>query len=147
MRQRLTPLIALGAGLFAATAYAAIPDKKPEELRKEAEQIVVGRLVDVYQAPPKREKDAEVTPFVVEVKVTKVEKGSRFKVGDLAHVRYSNARWVGKGLPPVGWGDGNIFIDAKPGDTVRVFLARDPEGGYHPLIPNGFQAASAAKPK
>lgn len=147
MRVRLPTLVTLSAGLFAASVFAAIPVMSPEQLQKNAEQIVVGKLVAVYQAKPKRDKDFEVTAFVLEVRVTKVEKGSHFKVGDLAHIRHSNVRWVGKGQQPIGSGDGNISIDAKPGDTVHVFLARDQEGGYQPLLPNGFQAAPAAKPK
>ena len=46
--------------------------------------------------------------------------------------------------PPAGAID-NLVLDAKPGEVLRVFLAKDSEGGYAPLFPNGVQAVRPTK--
>jgi hypothetical protein len=68
-------LAAVFAGLAGLSAFGAIPIRSPEELRKGTDQIIGGKLIEVYQSEPKRVTDMEGTFFLAELKVTKVREG------------------------------------------------------------------------
>lgn len=115
-------------------ALASIPLQSPENLRKNATHIVVGKVIAIY-------KDVEKTPSwsrtkgVVEIAIEQVEKGDRLAKGDAVYARFWQTQFVGNGEPP-DYGEGHHPPDVK--QRVRVFL-RAREGGFEALLPNGFE--------
>jgi hypothetical protein len=130
--------------LSSAAAYVAIAPSKcvaekaqmfPEELRASATTILTGKIAQIYSVVT-TSKDTEVTSFVAEVQVDRVEKGKY--AAPLAYVRFYRIRDVGNGSPPPG--DHGHNPTPKIGEAVRVFVATGKDGGFDVLLPNGFEA-------
>ena len=134
--RRLTAVAALLTTVAAlATANrAAVPDQKPEQLRKSASHIVTGKVTAIYTREGKG-NDFHDTSGVVEVAVSAVEKGDGVEPGDAVYARFHTRRWVGTGRPP-SFGQGHA-VPAQD-EEVRVYLRRK-AGGYDALLPNGFE--------
>ena len=131
--------LALAASLFVtaviiAIAHADIPIMRKDELQASATHIVVG-TVKLIGTEDKNDGKFIHRFGVVEINVSKVEKGERIEAGDAVYARFWTQAWIGKGNPPP-FGPGHHL--PKRGDTVRVYLEKK-EGGYDALLPNGFE--------
>ncbi len=121
-------------------------DMSPEELRRVATHIVVGKVQAIYE----RQEQAgnyKYTRFVAEVRVESGEKGDGLKKEDLIYVRYWRKAYVGRGLPPPDTG-GHRGLPAV-GQTLRIYLAKNAydgftfenkDGGFNVIGANGFEA-------
>jgi hypothetical protein len=127
------------ATALSAAARAEIAPQPPEELQKRATHIITG-TVQFIGTEERREGDWLKTVGVVEIKVSKVEKGKRIEPGDAVYARFWKQAWVGKGNPPP-FGSGHHL--PHKGDAVRVYLKQS-DGGYDALLPNGIELV--AKP-
>ena len=82
-------------------AQASKIDSTPEQLKKEATHIVVGKVTEIFSSTAKG-KDFAITRFVAQIQIEKLEKGTGLKPGKLVYARYSDMKWLGKTPPPVG---------------------------------------------
>jgi hypothetical protein len=133
--------------MLSAAAYVAIAPSKcgaekatmfPEELRASATTILTGKIAQIYSSVS-TSTDTEVTHFVAEVQVERVEKGKH--AAPLAYVRFYRIRDLGKGSPPPG--DHGHYPTPKNSDAVRVFVTAGKDGGFDVLLPNGFESREA----
>lgn len=122
--------------LATPTTRAEVPLRRPDEVRREATHIVVGKVRAVYRSV-ETGRDFERTRGVVELLIEEVEKGEGPKGGEVIYVRFWNDRWVGKG--PVTPHSGGHHVPAV-GSAVRAYVRRDREGSYEALLPNGLEA-------
>ncbi len=127
--------------LWATAAPAEVPTRTPDQLKQQAQNIVVGQVQAVYRTS-ERQANHEHTDAVAEIRITAVEKGSTFKPGDLVYARFWNRTWLGTGSPPPG--SSGHHGTPKKGDSVRVYLGRGEDQGHDVLLPNGFQVVPAA---
>ena len=125
---------ALVAIVFFATVQAAIPNRSKEQLHADATHISIGTVTAIYTEEVK-EGQWSKTSGVVEIHVSKLEKGDKIEVGDSVYARFWNEAWIGKGDPPP-FGSGHHL--PKKCDTVRVYLKKA-NGRYDALLPNGFE--------
>lgn len=131
-------------------AQAAVPISTPKQLKKEATDIVVGKVTEIYTSTPVKNRDSATTNIVAQIEIQEVEKGD-LKQGDLVYARYWEARWTGKTPEPPD-GSMSFYPAPKKGAQVRVYLGRNvqngqgeqKDGGYNVLLPNGFEVL---KPK
>jgi hypothetical protein len=110
-----TLLVAFALG----AAYAAKPATPKAQLEKEATHIVVGEVRSVSSSSNITGQE-EITRYIAEIQVDKVEKGSGVKAADVIRVRYVSYTWRGAGLPPPS--DSGHRPRPKQGDNVRVYL-------------------------
>ncbi|MDG2223931.1 MAG: hypothetical protein P8L85_21300 [Rubripirellula sp.] len=138
--------------LLFVTAVVMCPNVKgekapmsAEELRQTATDIIVGKVVRVYERT-ESEGDWSYTRFVAEISVGTVEKGESIEPADLAYVRYWKRRWVGGGRVPAST-SGHRGLPSE-GVTLRVYLARNAydgftrsnkDGGFNVIGANGFE--------
>jgi hypothetical protein len=121
-----------------AAAFAEVPPQSKKDLERNASDVVIGRVQDIY-SNVKRSKDWEKVRYVAEVRVEKVVKGTRVVEGQPAYARYWRDHWIGEGnAPPHAKG----HKGAKVGDRVQLYLryagGNDGDGGFDVLLPNGF---------
>ncbi len=147
MQMMAAVLAVLAAALPTEGGIAA---RKPEDLKKDATHIVVGKVTEVYSTTSKSQNSA-LTKFVAQIQIEKLEKGSGLKHGEVVYARYWDSKWIGKQPGPPGADDGYSPMP-KVGDHVRAFLAQNSsqggmgqqsDGGYDVLIPNGFEVVKA----
>jgi hypothetical protein len=133
--------VALCCGALAARA--AVPGQKPDQLRKGATHIVVGKVTGIYSSTTAR-GDQALTTSVAQIEIENLEKGNGLKAGELVYARYWKWGWVGKGPIPPGATDGHYSVP-KGGDRVRVYLEQKfkKDSGYDVLFPNGFEILNA----
>jgi hypothetical protein len=127
-------------------------DMGPEDLRRTATHVVVGKVAAVYERQ-ESSGDWKYTHYVAEVRVLKVEKGADLKKGGLVYARYWRRSWQGSGRQPPSTA-GHRGLPAA-GDTVRVYLARNAydgftfdnkDGGFNVIGANGFEAVKTGQP-
>lgn len=131
------------------SARAEKVDMTPEQLQMTATHVISGLVKDIYSTM-EREGDYEVTRFIAEIVIEKVEKGDGLKAGELAYARYWRQNWRGKGTPPPGT-SGHRGLPKK-GDAIKVYLVNKgyngggdtTDGGYDVVFTNGF---SVREPK
>lgn len=115
--------------------HAEVGNRTPEQLQKTASLIITGTVQRVYEAIEVSD-GFEYTTRVAEISVESTEKGA--EGAPLVYARYWSRRWIAE-TPPPTTRYGHRGVPAK-GDTVRVFLTRDGDGGLDVVDPNGFQA-------
>jgi len=120
-------------------------DLTPEQLRKTATHIIVGKIRRVYTTQETK-GNWKVTRYVAEVRVSQLEKGKGIDVGKTLFVRYWTQRWAGRGVPPPST-HGHRDLPG-PSDERRIYLARDAyngfgegdrDGGFDVIGANGFE--------
>ncbi|MGB0596531.1 MAG: hypothetical protein ACPGLY_07580 [Rubripirellula sp.] len=138
--------------LFLVTAVVLCPnargekvDMSPKELRQTATDVVVGKVVRVYERT-EAEGDWNYTRFIAEIRVNAVEKGEAVEPDGLVYVRYWKRRWVGGGRGPTST-SGHRGLP-REGATLRVYLAQNAydgftrtneDGGFNVIGANGFE--------
>src|SRR6476619_6277805 len=96
MRKLTLCILSISATYVAIAPSKCMAEKArmfPEELRASATVILTGKIAQIYSVVT-TSKDTEVTNFVAEVQVERVEKG-KYTV-PLAYVRFYRIRDVGK---------------------------------------------------
>ena len=135
MCQFLIPLISIS--VLASGAHAEIPSQTKENLQKDAQLIVVGK---VSSASVSVDGDANFTNWIAEfvVDVTSVEKGKLSGYSDALNVRCY--RWKERPRGFVG-PSGHYDIPAESA-RVRLWLKSMGNGTWQPLLPNGIEIVS-----
>src|SRR6516225_2230334 len=105
--------------LALATAHAAKPATPKAQLEKEATHILLGKVQSISFSRNTADQ-WEITIYIAEIKVDKVEKGSGVNAGDVVQVRYVSNAWRGASPPPEG--DSGHRPTPKQDDYVRVYL-------------------------
>jgi hypothetical protein len=131
-----------------STAYAAKPDTSKKQLEIGATHIIVGKVQTISQVT-ERVGEYDITQYVAEIQIDKVEKGNGLKVGDIVHARYLRKVWRGSGGPPPG--DSGHWPIPKKDDSVRAYLTNKgyngagytADGGYDVYYKNGFEIIAA----
>jgi hypothetical protein len=128
----------LALGWAASQARAEVPMVSPEELQKNADVIVTGKVQAVHALEWRSPSDRDYLDivFLVALSVEKVEKGEGIKAGDPLFVR----SWMLKKRPKDWVGPSGHGTAPGPGAQVRVFLQGKKDGWYVPLLPNGIEA-------
>jgi hypothetical protein len=139
----------LGPSQFAAAEKI---DLTPAQLRKLATHVIVGSIVSIRQS--KEERDGwRYTRFVAQVKISRVEKGTGLRQGDVCDVRYWIRSWQGKGVPFSTSGHRGL---PNVGGRLRIYLARNSydgfshqnhDGGFNVIGANGFQKLAGSSPR
>jgi len=121
--------------LVSAGVVAAVPPLSPEELKASASNIVIGEVRNVYVTERTLRKEFTDRLYVLEVLPKEVVKGKALSSGRLIYAR----TWRPSSRPP-GWAgpQGQNEIPER-GKRVRLYLARDKEGGWDVLTPNGVE--------
>ncbi|MEI8382022.1 MAG: hypothetical protein WCJ09_17970 [Planctomycetota bacterium] len=138
--KRVVTVCLLVSVAFVATVHAEIEPKSKEQLQSGSTDIAIGTVKMIYT---EETKDAQwhKTVGVIEIAVSKLEKGDKLALGDSVYARFWTQHWIGKGNPPP-FGTGHHL--PKKGDEVRVYLERK-DGGYDALLPNGLEVITKAK--
>lgn len=131
-RPFLASILVVIGGVIAVRAE--IVPRSPDELREGASHIATGK-VRLIATEVVRDSNWERTAGVVEIQVTRLEKGEGIEAGDCVYARFWREAWIGKGNPPP-FGSGHRL--PRKGDMVRAFLNKN-DGGYDALLPNGFE--------
>jgi hypothetical protein len=139
MKLALMSLVCIAAA-FTAIAYAEVPFLSQAQLQEDATQIVVGKVKMIAVEEDKSDRFINHVG-VVEIQISKVEKGDAIETGDSVYARFWTQQFIGKGPPPPSSSGHRL---PKKGDTVRVYLEKK-DGGYDTLLPNGFEVIP--KPK
>jgi hypothetical protein len=141
------PIMKLSIATLLCIVFASIPSVRAEvpNLRKDKLQefsthIVVGTVKLIAAEEDKSDRFINKVG-VVEIRITKVEKGEKIETGDSIYARFWTQGFIGKGPPPPG-SAGHLL--PKKGDSVRAYLEKK-DGGFDALLPNGFEVI--AKPK
>jgi len=150
----LRAIAAIALVPLAISLSPSAPEKAPmskEALRKNATHIVLGAVQRVYEVKEK-ERGWKYTRRLAEIRVDGVEKAPAEAEGSLeGSLVY--ARWFSRRstrLIPLPDASGHHGWAPRPGDRVRVHLARNAydgfvsakendDGGYNVLVPNGFE--------
>ncbi len=136
--------------LSAASAHAAKNTTPKWRLEKDATHIIVGKVQSV-SFTHKIGGSYQVTYYVADIVIDRVEKGEGLKSGEIVHPRYLSRAWVGTGtLPP---NDSGHYPTPKQDDYVRVYLVNSgyngqgytTDGGYDVYYKNGFEILKPPK--
>jgi hypothetical protein len=127
-----------------STAYAAKPSTPTKQLEKDATHIVVGKVQSISSST-QHSGEYDITNYIAEIAVDKIEKGDGLETGDVVHTRYKWTKWRGIGTPPPG--DPGHRPTPNEGDSVRVYLVNKgyngagytTDGGYDVYYNNGFE--------
>jgi hypothetical protein len=142
-----TTRLAVSIGIFVLIAcgvYAEKIDWPPARLRDTATHVIVGTVATIY-ASRATDKEWDTTSYLAEVRIETVEKGEGIKAGDLVYVRYWHRSWVAGKIPPPAT-NGHRGLP-KPGESLRIYLARNAydgfgatnDGGFNVIGANGFE--------
>ena len=93
MYHRVSILALVAVVLSPSTARAEKAPLSPEELRKTATHVVVGKVTAIYTRT-ETAGDWQYTLYVAEIQVAETEKGDGVKKGDLVYARYWHRRWI-----------------------------------------------------
>ena len=146
-RQSLTPnrfsiaLIAaatLAIGLPCSSQAAKAPVSQ-KQLEKEAVVIITGTVVEVSSKVQRSKIETGIgihrdRVYRIKLKVTKVLKHSKKKIGDT--VEFFAWKPVRR-IPPLPGLQGHSPIPKK-GDQVKVYLKQTKDGELEPVLPNGI---------
>lgn len=146
MNRNLRSGIVLSVGLAiagATAAFAAIPNRTPEQMQKDADLIVVGTVqeIDARRTTDELWNDQVGTVLFL---VDKVEKGEKIGAGDQLKIGFWTKTWVGPegaSVPPHG--AGHIVPKPSPDAKVRVYIDVKEDGTYEAILPNGFAPLTA----
>ena len=157
-RSTITCLVALGAMFPIPELHAEAANQHPEDLKKYATHIVVGKVTKITHVTTTLgeydgiQHEDEICLSTAEFSVTAVEKGDEIIVGDVIKVRYWN-RPRNERNPEPFRSDGHRGVP-KPHETTRVYLTKVKGRGYNVEFPNGFESikpepkpAKRAKPE
>jgi hypothetical protein len=130
--------------LALAPGHAAKPSTSKAQLEKDATHILVGKVRSISSSR-NMTGQYEITGYIAEIEVDKVEKGPGVKAGDVVRVRYVSNAWRGAGPPPPH--DSGHRPRPKQDDYVRVYLVTQgyngtgytTDGGYDVYYNNGFE--------
>ena len=118
----------------------------PQELAKEATDILQGKVAAVYSRDVETEQYGPgtlETHFVVAIQVESVEKGKGVEPGDLVYVRcWQIKRHGAAGVLPGPSGHRPI---PGEGEEVKAYAIRGGDRGFDAVYLNGFQAVEDAK--
>ncbi len=151
MKLKTIALAAVVTFALGSVLRAEKVDTPKAGLKKGATHIVVGKVANVFTKQAKK-RNHDVTRYVAEVQVTKVEKGEGVSLAHPLYVRYWRQKYAGAGKPPPGTA-GHRGLP-KEGETVRIYLARNTydgatkdnhDGGYNVYFANGFERPPAKK--
>lgn len=138
--KRMIRACLLVAGAFVVTAYGDVPQLSKEERQSASTDIAIGTVKVIYTEETKEVKWHNIVG-VIEIEVSKVEKGDKLAAGDAVYARFWKQHWIGNGIAPP-FADGHVL--PKKGDRVRAYLKKN-DGGYDLLLPNGFDVIAKAK--
>jgi hypothetical protein len=147
VRPRLLSAGCLGAVAFLlAPAVAERVPLSPEELKAEASVVVQATVEGVYArdaASTLYGPGTVETQYLIELKVTKVEKGKEIKEGDhvFAHVWRLKTRGT-EGQRP---GPSGHFLIPTEGATVRAFLTGGDDRSHAVVYANGLEELAKRK--
>jgi hypothetical protein len=130
--------LVLAAGLvhvFHGTSMAEIPNLSSEQLQKNADVIVTGKVAAIYTRP-ESQGDYEYSHRIAEIVVDEVRQGQDMRAGDRLYVRYWSKRFVGEGNPETGH-FGHRGVPAE-GERAVAHLKGNRNDGYDVLSPNGL---------
>ena len=129
--------------------FGEVPNRTQESLVRGATDVIIGELRAVYSLKVDV-SNYQITHLVAEIHVQKLEKGTNFRVGQMAYVRYWHQKWQGEGRPPPGT-SGHRGVPPN-GSIVRAYVTNDKElrrrpdkendGGFDVILPNGLQLAN-----
>jgi hypothetical protein len=127
--------------LTASVAYAWKAATPKAKLEKDATHIVVGKVRSISFGKIVRPQ-FEITNYVAEIVVDRIEKGQGLKAGDVVHVRY---HWTVSRIPYVG--DPGHRPRPNKDDSARVYLVNQgyngagytTDGGYDVYYFEGFE--------
>jgi hypothetical protein len=124
--------------LWTMLAVADRPTRRPERQKEfeVASLVARGEVRRLTYVSEERNEDTGETPFILELKVAAIDKGTGPKPGDFLSAH--GWRQDRKG----GATRAQSYLPQK-GDPVRLFLQRG-EDGYDLLYPNGIEALRAS---
>jgi len=128
-------LLTLGTG-----AYGERVDMPPTWLKDTATHVIIGTVTAVYESKVD-DKEWSTTRCVAEVRIKTTEKGEGLKSNDLVYVRYWHRRWISASPPRPGT-NGHRGLPS-PGQTLRIYLARNAYNGAGPSSDGGFDVVFA----
>lgn len=128
MRTRLSMLLLITTAAMTTPAWGKQVDLLPHELVNTATHVVVGDVVAVYERRA-TEGDWKVARYLAELRVSNAAQGDGIVKSDLIYTRCRQRRWAGKGRVP--WTTSGHHGLPSEGDTVRVYLARHVDDGFH----------------
>ena len=143
-RSRFRAAFCLVFAVAATTAFAEIANRSPEELRNDADIIVVGTVQEIHAQRTTDELwDDQVGKvlFLVE----KLEKGRGVRPGDQLKIGFWTKHWVGPSADTPPYGSGHHVPKPDPKAKIRVFIEIKDDGSYEVLLPNGFEELSPTK--
>jgi hypothetical protein len=125
-------------------AFGERVDMPPAWLKNTATHVIIGTVAAVYESTAD-DKEWRTTRYVAEVRIKTVEKGEGLKTGDLVYVRYWHRQWI-SASPARPDTNGHRGLPS-PGQTLRIYLARDAyngagtnkDGGFDVVFANGFE--------
>ena len=148
-RRTLTHLLAasfLLTGLswsLSPQAQAELPTRKLEDLKKDADLIIVGKVRNSKRSRSTTQEGIVSRNYYITVNVTETEKGA---LADGKTQLIARGHTVTK-RPPGNVGSSGHFTTEKrrrlsvlrSGSKVRMYLTKRPDGTYDILAPNGFE--------
>ena len=149
-RQRtLTHLLAasfLPTGLswsLSPQVQAEVPPRKLEDLKKDANLIIVGKLRNSKRSRSSDQQGIVSRNYYITVNVTETEKGA---LADGKTQLIARGHTVIKRPPGNIGGSGHFTTEKRQrlsvlrsGSKVRMYLTKRPDGTYDILQPNGFE--------
>ena len=130
-----TTLLFIVALCVAFPVLAALPPQRPDDLKKGAAYIVVGKVQAVYTAEDKQERGFVNRLYMFEVVVSSIEKGEGLKEAKVIYVK----AWKPQSRP-TGWAglQGQNHIP-EAGESGRLYLTQADDGSLSLMTPNGWE--------
>lgn len=144
LRSTMICLVALGAMFPIPELHAEAANQHPEDLKKYATHIVVGKVTKITHVTTTLgeydgiQHEDEICLSTAEFSVTAVEKGDEIVVGDVIKVRYWNRPLIERN-PELFRSNGHRGVP-KTHETTRVYLTKVKGRGYNVEFPNGFES-------
>ena len=148
-RRTLTHLLAasfLLTGLswsLSPQAQAELPTQKLEDLKKDADLIVVGKVRNMKRSRSATREGIVTRHYYITVNVSETEKGA---LADGKTQLVARGHTVIKRPPGNVGGSGHFTTESRKrlsvlrsGSRVRMYLSKRPDGTYDILPPNGFE--------
>ena len=128
--------------LFSAALAAEVPAIPKDELEREAELIVTGKVTKVVAVKPAAGAKVRETKHRITLEVAKVEKGKP-KDGAKTVVAVGSTYELEPGRTGSGGhyaGNASVRISAvKEGWELKLYLKAGKDGEYDIVFPNGFE--------
>ena len=127
--------------VLSVDCFGNLPIDVYNDMRSKSTDIVDGVVVGVYSMRERASNPSQPDPeeilrtnFVVELKVGRVHKGGD-GFGDIIYAHYWRTHQIPRGYK----GETGQRIDARSGDFVQLFIARDEEQRLNILSPRGLE--------